>query len=89
MVLRVWSLNGEGFKLRGEFGGALDGFPVLDALDVAFVCVLVGRADGDDPLGPGHLQLQVSVVGDCHEFGVSRASDDGMVNASKTHHLEK
>jgi hypothetical protein len=51
--------------------------------------VLVGRADGDDPLGPGHLQLQVSVVGDCHEFSVSRASDDGMVNASKTHHLEK
>ena len=71
MVLRLWSLSGKGLEPRGELSGALDSFPVLDALDVRFVCVLVGGADGDDPLMPGHLQLHVSVVGDHHELGIS------------------
>ena len=88
MVLMLWSLSCEGLKPRGEFGGALDCLPILDALDVAFVCVLVGGADGDDPLGPGHLQLQVSVVRDRHELGISRSPDDGVVSASKTHPFE-
>ena len=63
-------------------------FSILDALDVALVCVLVGGANGDDSLGSGHLQLQVSVVGDSHELGVSWSSDDGMVCAAKSHHFE-
>ena len=50
--------------------------------------VLVGGADGDDSLGPGHLQLQVSVVGDCHELGVPGVSNHGVVSASKAHYFK-
>ena len=50
--------------------------------------MLVRGADSENPLGPGHLQLQVDVVGDQHELGISRASDDGVVSASETHHFK-
>jgi len=88
MMLRLWSLSGEGLEPRSEFDRGLKSFPILNAFNITFVCVLVRGADGDDPLGLGHLQLQVSVVGDRHELGVSRSSDDGVVSASKTHHFE-
>ena len=55
MTLGLWSLCGQGLELRGELSGVLDSFPVLDAIHVAFVRVLIGGADGDNPLGPGHL----------------------------------
>ena len=87
-TLRLRSLCSKGLELRGEFGGAFDGFSVLDALHIAFVRVLVGGADGDDPLWPGHLQLQVGVIGDSHELGVARTSDDGMIRAAKSQHFK-
>jgi len=88
VVLGLWSLCGQGFELRGELGGVLDSFPILDAFDVALVRVLVGGADGDDALGSEHLQLQVGVVRDSHRLGVSQAPDDGVVRASESHHLK-
>jgi hypothetical protein len=53
MVLRFWILRGEGLEPRGELAGALDSFLVFEALNVAFVCMLVRGVDGDAPLGPG------------------------------------
>jgi hypothetical protein len=32
--------------------------------------------DGDDPLRAGHLELQVGVVGDGHEFGEERSTEE-------------
>ena len=55
MTFGLWSFSGQGLEPRGEFSRSLDGFSILDALDVALVRVLVGGADGDDPLGPRHL----------------------------------
>jgi len=57
VMLGFWSFYSEGLELRSEAGGVLNGFSILDALDVAFVRMFVGGADGDDPLGPGHLQI--------------------------------
>ena len=70
-VLWFWSLGGEGLETRGKLSGALDYLPILDALDVALIGVLEGGADSEDFLGSGHLQLEVSVVGDGHELCVA------------------
>ena len=88
MVLQLWCLSGKGLESRGKLGGALDRLPVLNAFSVAFVGVLVGGTDGDDPLRSSHLQFEVRVVGDCHELGVPWVTDDGVVGALETHHLE-
>ena len=47
------------------------GLGLVDTLDVALVCVLARRADGDGAIGPQHLELDVVVVGDRHELGVA------------------
>ena len=53
----------EGGKLpRGD-----DCHGVATALDLALIGALEGGADGDDPTGAWHLQLEVRVVGDGHE----------------------
>ena len=70
MALWLWCLSGKGFESQGELGGFLERFPILDAFDITHVSMLVGGADGDDPLGSGHLQLEVGVVGDSYELGV-------------------
>ena len=57
MSFGLWGLSGKGLELRDEFGGVLDSFSILDAFDIALVHVLIGGADGDDSLGPRHLQL--------------------------------
>jgi len=88
MTLGLRGLYGKGLEPRSEFNRTFNGFSILDAFDVALVRVLVGGADGDDPLRPRHPQLQVGVVGDSHKFGIARASDDGVVRASKSHHLK-
>ena len=36
----LWSLSGQGLELRDELDGVLDRLPILDALDIALVCVL-------------------------------------------------
>ena len=40
-----------------------EGLGVIHALHVAFECVFVRGADGDDPVGARHLELEVGVVG--------------------------
>ena len=48
-------------------------FAVLDAFDIAVVCMLVHGLDGDDAVGAWHFELEVGVVRDRHELGVARA----------------
>ena len=88
LQLWLWSLSGEGLDPRGMLCGALDRLPILDALDIALISMLIRGADGDDSLGPGHLHLEVGVVGDHHELGVSWVPDDVVISASKTQHFE-
>ena len=57
-------------------------------LDVAVVCVLVGGADSDDALRTRHLELQVGIVGDRHELGITGSTDDSIVGAMKPNHLK-
>ena len=58
------------------------------ALDLALVGILEGGADGDDPAGTRHLQLEVCVVGDGHELRVTWTSQDGMESFGEPHHIE-
>ena len=48
------------------------------ALDLALIGALEGGADGDDPMGARHLQLEVCIVGDGHELRVAWTSQDGV-----------
>ena len=57
----------DGHKLLG--GDDCHG--VITALDLAFIGALEGGADGDDPVGPRHLQLEVYIVRDGHELRVA------------------
>jgi hypothetical protein len=50
---------------------------------------LVRGADGDDPVGARHLELEVGVVGDDHELGVAWPPQYCVVGSSKPDHLER
>jgi hypothetical protein len=61
---------------------------VLDALDVALVGVAVREADGNDTCWSRHLQLQIGVVWDDHELGVTLPPEHCVVGASEPYHLK-
>jgi hypothetical protein len=61
---------------------------MLDALYVALIGVFIGGSDGDNSLGAQHFELKVGVVGNHHEFGVARATKDGMVGTVKPNYLK-
>ena len=52
------------------------------------VGLLEAPFDGDDPVWAGHLELQVGVVGDGHELGEARSTEEGMVDAREVNHLK-
>jgi hypothetical protein len=81
-------LLGEAFQVGDEGLRLSEGLGVLHALHVAFVCVAVRGSDGDDPVRARHLELEVGVVGDDHEFGVARPSQHRMVGSSELDDLE-
>jgi hypothetical protein len=43
---------------------------------------------GDDPMRARHLELQIGVAGDGHEFGVAWPAQYGMVGARKVCYLK-
>jgi hypothetical protein len=51
--------------------------------------VSVRGADGDDPVGARHLELEVGVVGDSHELGVAWSPQHCVVGSSEPDHLER
>jgi hypothetical protein len=63
VALHVWRLLREALQVGDEGLGFGEGLGVLHALHVAFVRVSVRGADGDDPVGARHLELEVGVVG--------------------------
>ena len=72
----------------GEFPKGDDCCGMAAALDLALVGPLEGGADGGDPVGAQHLQLEVCVVGDGHELHVAWSSQDGMEGSEEPNHLE-
>jgi hypothetical protein len=65
------------------------GLGVLHALHVTFKRVSVRGADGDDPVGARHLELEVGVVGDGHELRVAWPPQYCVVGSSEPDHLER
>ena len=72
-MLGVRRLSTKSVEVDDEGLGLHDGLGVLDAFDVAVVCMLVRGLDSDDAIGARHLELEVGVVRDRHELGVARA----------------
>ena len=89
MALHVWHLLGEVLQVGDEGLGLGEGLGVLHALHVAFERVFVRGADGDDPVGARHLELEVGVVGDGHELHVAWPPQYRVVGSSETDHLER
>jgi hypothetical protein len=71
VALHVWRLLREALQVGDEGLRFGKGLGVLHALHVAFIRVSVRGADGDDPVGARHLELEIGVVGDGHELGVA------------------
>jgi hypothetical protein len=89
VALHVWCLLREALQVNDEGLGFGEGLGILHALHVAFVRVSVRGADGDDPVGARHLELEVGVVGDDHELGVAWPPQHCVVGISEPDHLER
>jgi hypothetical protein len=63
VALHIRHLLGEALQVGDEGLGLGKGLSILHALHVAFVRVSVHGSDGDDPVGAGHLELEVGVLG--------------------------
>jgi hypothetical protein len=50
--------------------------------------MLVSGVNGDDPVGPRHLEFEVGVVWDGHELCIAWPPQHGVVCATKPHHLK-
>jgi hypothetical protein len=59
-----------------------------DIVLLAVVGLLEVVLDDDDPLQAEHLELQVGVVGDDHELGEERSTEEGVVDAGEVDNLE-
>jgi hypothetical protein len=89
VALHIWRLLGKALQVSDEGLGFGEGLGVLHALHIAFVRVSVRGADGDDPVGARHLELEVGVVGDDHELGVTWSPQHCVVGSSEPDHLER
>jgi hypothetical protein len=89
VALHVWRLLREALQVGDEGLRFGEGLGILHALHVAFVRVSVRGADGDDPVGARHFELEVGVVGDGHEFGVAWPPQYCVVGSSEPDHLER
>jgi hypothetical protein len=88
MVLCIWCFLGEALQVGDEGLGFGEGLGIIHALHVAFLRVSVRGADGDDPVGARHLELELGVVGDGHELGVAWSPQHCVVGSSEPNHLE-
>jgi len=88
MMLGVERLTTESVEVDDEGLGLYDSLGVLDALDIAVVCMIIRGLDSDDAVGARHLELEVRVVRERHELSVARPPQDGVVRSLKPNHLE-
>ena len=58
------------------------------SFDLAFVSALERGADGDDPAGARHFQLQVRIIGNGHELRVTWSPQDGVESPREPHYIE-
>jgi hypothetical protein len=89
VAFHVWHLLREALQVGDEGLGFGEDLGVLHALHIAFERVLVRGADGDDPVGARHLELEVGVVGDGHELRVAWPPQYCVVGSSEPDHLER
>jgi hypothetical protein len=89
VAFHVWHLLREALQVGDEGLGFGEDLGVLHALHIAFERVLVRGADGDDPVGARHLELEVGVVGDGHELRVAWPPQYRVVGFSEPDHLER
>jgi hypothetical protein len=88
MLLGVGNLSREVLQVSDERLRLYECLDIFDALDVALVGMAIRGADGDDACWSRHLQLQICIVQDGHELGVTWPPEHGVVGASETYHLE-
>jgi hypothetical protein len=89
VALHIWRPLREALQVGDEGLGLGEGLGVLHALHIAFVRVSIRGADGDDPVGARHLELEVGVVGDGHELGIAGPPQYCVVGSSEPDHLER
>ena len=58
------------------------------AFDLTFVSALERGADGDDPAGARHFQLQVCIIGNGHELRITWSPQDGVESPREPHYVE-
>ena len=88
MTLGVGDILSEPVKIGDQELCLDDGLDLLDALDVALLCMLAHRADGDDVIGAQHLELEVGVVGGGHEHGIGWPPKNRMVGPGKANYVK-
>jgi hypothetical protein len=59
-----------------------------DTVLLVVVGLLEAALDDDDPLWAGHLELKVCIVGDGHELGEARSTEEGVVDTGEVDNLE-
>ena len=59
-----------------------------DAVLLVVVGLFEAAFNGDDSLGARHLQLQVGVIRDGHEFGEAWLTQESVVDAEEVDHLK-
>ena len=84
----VWDCWGQRLPEPWELRRVDDHSGKLIVLAVAQEGMREGAAYGDDAVRSWHLQLEVGVVGDCHEPCVAWPPQDGMVGPWKVYHLK-
>ena len=61
---------------------------MVDVVLLVVVGLLEATLNSDDPLWAGLLELEVGVVGDGHELGKARSTEEGMVDIGEVNDLE-
>jgi hypothetical protein len=71
VTLGVGSVLSEPLQVSHQDARFDNGLSMLDALDVTLISMLAHRGNDDDVVGARHLELEVGVVGDCHELSIT------------------
>jgi hypothetical protein len=79
---------GQSFLQFLELCGRHESVGHLVALLVRVIGLLDVSPDGDDTVQSWHLQDQVGIVRNCHEFGECRLSQEGIVHYLEVGYLE-
>jgi hypothetical protein len=89
VLLGVGHFSSEVLQIGDECLGVDERLSVFDALDVSLIGMTVCGTDGDNARGPRHLQLQVRIVWNDHELGVTWPPEHNVIRTPEPYHLER